>query len=97
MEETGLTAEYELAGIYHEHAYQKETDELLEDKIFFVVRCTNVQGELIERFEGGRNQWATENEVADLRSFTSAKTEMDIAEGKVVFSEEIHRYSREDF
>ncbi len=57
LEETGLTADCEIKGIYHKIDKQTESGELLEDKIFYAVLCTNTQGELIEAFEGGRNAW----------------------------------------
>lgn len=97
MEETGLTADHELAGLYHEHSYQEETGELLEDKMFFVVRCTNTKGELIERFEGGRNRWMSPNDASQLTHFKSMATELDIAEGKEAWKEEVHQYKKEQF
>lgn len=96
-EETGLTADCELAGVYHEHAYQKETGELLEDKIFFVVKCTNVTGDLIEKFEGGHNEWKTLSKMKGQKVFGSYATELLIAEGKQVFVEEIYAYTKQEF
>ena len=46
MEETGLEADLRILGLYHEHTSLAETGELLEDKMFFVVHCTNPRGEL---------------------------------------------------
>ncbi len=97
MEETGLTAKYKLLGIYHEHSYQKESGELLEDKLFFVVRCTNVDGKLIETFEGGTNVWLTKKELKDKKVYGSFETELLVAEGKLQFPEEIHTYSKQEF
>lgn len=96
-EETGLTAEHQLAGIYHEHSYQKETGEQLEDKLFFVIRCTNVSGRLIEQFEGGRNVWMSVEEIKTKTVFSSFQTELDVAEGKHHFIEEEHWYSKQEF
>lgn len=64
MEETGLTADMQFDSIIHKLDHNKETGELLEDKVFFLVRCTNLKGELIEEFEGGRNIWMTPEEYA---------------------------------
>ena len=63
-EETGLEADTSFEQVYHKMDYNKETGELLEDKIFFVVACTNPRGTLIEKFEGGRNAWMTLDEYA---------------------------------
>lgn len=79
LEETGLSANYRIAGVYHELVYQTETGDQLEDKIFFVVHCTDVKGELLEEFEGGRNSWMTRKEaLIKPKIFTSFDTEIDI-------------------
>lgn len=62
MEETGLEADLEFEEIYHKMDFNKETGELLEDKIFFTIAATNTRGTLIEEFEGGRNTWMTQEE-----------------------------------
>lgn len=64
MEETGLEADLEFEQVYHKMDYNKETGELLEDKIFFIIGGTNPRGELIEVFEGGRNAWMDKEEYA---------------------------------
>ncbi len=97
MEETGLTARHKLLGIYHEHSFQKESGELLEDKLFFVVRCTNVGGQLVENFEGGNNVWLTKKDLVGRKVYTSLETELLVAEGKLRFPEEIHTYSKQEF
>jgi 8-oxo-dGTP pyrophosphatase MutT (NUDIX family) len=99
MEETGLTADCAIVGLYHEHVYMKETDELLEDKLFFMAHCLNPKGELIAQFEGGRNQWMTPDEARGLeKRYTSFETEFEmIVSGRGGFVEETHRYSKEEF
>ena len=102
LEETGLEADCEVRGLYHEHAYIEETgkpDELMEDKMFFLAHCTNVRGELMGTFEGGRNQWLTPTEARKLpKLYTSFETEMDMIEGKQgAFVEQVHRYSKDEF
>ncbi len=97
-EETGLKARHKFMGIYHEHTYQEETGEMLEDKIFFVVKCFDLQGTLIERFEGGRNAWMSRDEVEVLdKKFASFETEMAVAEAQASFVEELHRYKKAEF
>lgn len=99
MEETGLEAKLSVLGMYHEHTFMKESGELLEDKMFFVVHCTEPVGEVIERFEGGHNQWMTIESARNLtKKFTSFETELEMIEGtRGVFVEEIHEYSKEEF
>jgi DNA-binding HxlR family transcriptional regulator len=99
MEETGLRADCNIAGVYHELVYQKETGEQLEDKLFFVVSCKKVSGKLIKEFEGGRNQWMT-REVArsQPKIFTSFDIEIDIVSGKLgTFIEKRVEYTKELF
>jgi 8-oxo-dGTP pyrophosphatase MutT (NUDIX family) len=88
MEETGLTAELEIKGVYHEHATNAESGDLLEDKIFFVVRGTEPVGSLISEFEGGANSWLSVEEArAQDKVFGSFDIEIEIADSKEVFVE----------
>ncbi len=97
MEETGLQAKHVFKGIYHEHVYQEETGELLEDKLFFVVHCSDVSGELIEEFEGGKNAWLSLADMETKKVFNSYAMELAIAKGEHRFVEEIQKYSKQDF
>lgn len=88
MEETGLRADREICGLYHELVFKAETGEQLEDKLFFVVKCTNATGELIEQFEGGRNKWMTEAEARKQpKIFNSFDEELQIARHEKVWVE----------
>lgn len=83
LEETGLTAAFEVKGVYHEHVQLKETSEMLEDKIFYVCRGVDVKGQLSEYFEGGHNQWMTFDEAYKKdKKFQSFKDEIDILDSK---------------
>jgi len=88
MEETGLTADYKIIGMYHERVARKGTDEYLEDKLFFYVHCTNVRGELTAEFEGGHNAWMTREELErqELR-FANFAEGYRIMSGEAVFLE----------
>lgn len=98
MEETGLTAELRTAGVYHELVYQEETGEQLEDKVFFVVHCTNVKGQMIEEFEGGRNYWMTREEShKQEKFFKSIDIEFDIVASDEIFIDRRVEYSKSDF
>jgi 8-oxo-dGTP pyrophosphatase MutT (NUDIX family) len=99
LEETNLTADLEIMGLYHEHTFVDDETESIEDKMFFVVHCTNSQGELTELFEGGRNVWLSIPEARKLeKKYTSFETELEmIQSGKIRFVEEQHRYSKDEF
>lgn len=98
MEETKLTATHRIAGVYHELVYQKETGNQLEDKIFFVIQCRNPKGTLMERFEGGRNQWMSRADaLAQPKIFTSFDIEIDIVNSSETFVERRVEYTRDLF
>jgi ADP-ribose pyrophosphatase YjhB (NUDIX family) len=98
MEETGLSANCELSGVYHELVYQEETGEQLEDKIFFVVHCTKASGDLVERFEGGYNRWMTREEaLSQPKIFTSFDIEIDIVTSDETFIERRVQYTKDLF
>ncbi|HSX33930.1 MAG TPA: NUDIX hydrolase [Candidatus Saccharimonadales bacterium] len=82
LEETGLDADFTIAGVYHEHAKSK-TEELLEDKVFLVVRGLKSRGTLTVDFEGGHNEWMTfEKAFKKDKRFQSFAKEVDILSGK---------------
>ena len=98
FEETKLMADHELSGIYHELVYNQETGEQLEDKLFFVVHCTNIKGELMERFEGGHNEWMTrEVAMSQPKIFTSFDIEIDIVHSDEMFVERRVEYTKDLF
>jgi 8-oxo-dGTP diphosphatase len=98
-EETGLEAHYKIVGLYHEHTFLEDEVDAVEDKMFFVVHCTNPTGQLIERYEGGNNQWMTVEDSRKLeKRYTSFETELDMIVGKRgTFVEEVHTYSKDEF
>lgn len=99
LEETGLTADCEIKGIYHKIDKQTESGELLEDKIFYAVLCTNTQGELIEEFEGGRNAWMNIEQIKKLpKKFEGIeKDHLKYIDTPFQFDEEVHWYSKEEY
>jgi 8-oxo-dGTP diphosphatase len=64
MEETGLTADLSVAGFYHKMDYDKDSAELLEDKIFVLIYGKNSTGKLIVDDEGHHNEWLSNEEIA---------------------------------
>lgn len=98
LEETGLAADFSVAGVYHEHVRSQETDEILEDKVFFVVRGTNPHGTLKDDFEGGHNEWMTVQEaVSKPKRYDSLAHEVEILTAKHWLSERTAVYSKSAF
>lgn len=100
MEETGLEADLAFENIYHKMDFNKATGELLEDKIFFVVACSNPRGDFIAEFEGGRNAWLTQEEYASQPlSFESSKDNFkaQAQEQTITITEASHEYAPENY
>ena len=87
-EETGLSADLRIAGLYHEVVRSVETNEILEDKQFFMIHCTNPKGKMTVDFEGGHNEWRLPAEVFKKeKHFDSVEIEIDMAKGKYMGEE----------
>ncbi|HSX28856.1 MAG TPA: NUDIX hydrolase [Candidatus Saccharimonadales bacterium] len=99
MEETGLEADLEFRAIYHKLDFDKESNKLLEDKIFFTVYGSNPRGELAEHFDGGRNAWLSLEEVqAQEKVFEGMKDGYLTAKNKnLTFKEKSHFYTRDQY
>lgn len=73
-EETGLQGSFAFSHIFHKRDYRKSDGNLLEDKIFVIMHCSNASGEMAEAFEGGKNFWMTQEEfVRQDKLFESAR------------------------
>ena len=98
MEETGLTATWIMRGTYHKMDYNKQTGEMLEDKIFFVFHGTDPQGEMLTEFEGGRNAWFTADEIKKLDpTFITAESGINELEGPMFFTETRYEYDSKEY
>ena len=62
QEETGLRAALQHKAVVHERIYSP-SNELLEDKYFYIFLGKNPIGELLTDFEGGENGWVSEKDV----------------------------------
>lgn len=99
MEETGLTADLKVGGFYHKMDYDKDSGELLEDKIFVLIHGTNPHGELIVEDEGHRNEWLSHDEFAKKdKIFQSVPeiTSLAIQDG-IGYYEKRYEYSKDEY
>lgn len=97
-EETNLTATLTPRGTQHKMDYNKETGELLEDKIFFIIHGADPTGTMFTKFEGGRNQWMTREEISQLEhTFVNEDAPAPDAEGPLLFIETRHEYEPEHY
>lgn len=63
-EEIGLEGTFTFSHIFHKRDFKKSDNTLLEDKVFLVMHCQDAHGEMIHEFEGGKNFWMTQEELA---------------------------------
>lgn len=96
-EETGLTADFEHVGVWHERVYEKTSNELLEDKIFHMMLGKNQCGELKTQFEGGINTWRKRESIAGEKRFYNHLIENYFLLNKGRFREDISYYDRDKF
>ena len=83
-EETGLSADFSLAGIKHKTDYDKN-GLLLEDKFFFVIKGENPKGKLKSRFDWGKNKWIDEDSLLKTKNlFPDVETTLRMAESKQI-------------
>ena len=98
FEETGLKADLEFDSIYHKMDYNQQTGELLEDKIFFMVRGRNPKGTLITDFEGGRNAWMPDEDYENQEhSFVHKGPSHASHEATISIVEARHDYDPESY
>jgi len=99
MEETGLTAELSVAGFYHKMDYDRESGDLLEDKIFVLIYGKNPKGELVADDEGHHNEWLSDEDLAAKdKVFESVVKITKLARaGNANFMEHKYEYSNDEY
>ena len=99
MEETGLTADLSVAGFYHKMDYEKETGDLLEDKIFVLIYGTDPKGQLIVDDEGHHNEWLTDNELHERGKYFQSVPEITAIAKKnsANFMEHKYQYGKDEY
>ena len=95
-EETGLTGKLDFCGINHKTDFSNQK-ELLEDKIFFVFKATDLKGNFIEQFQGGKNIWFSLTEMKKLdKLFPDVLDKIKMVEGRGEFFSE-NQYFVDEF
>ncbi len=99
MEETNLEGSYKLVGITHKRDFMHKTREMLEDKIFYIMHCSDPGGELMSEFEGGKNYWMTREEYYSqdkvIKGSKSVFTHLESEE--LTFFEEEYYFDKNDY
>ncbi|HSW37129.1 MAG TPA: NUDIX domain-containing protein [Candidatus Saccharimonadales bacterium] len=63
--QTSLEAKFKIHGFRRVRDYDEISNELLEDKLFVILKATDISGELSNTYSGGTNAWMT---LKDLRA-----------------------------
>ncbi len=96
-EESGLECEnIHIKRLVHDHVVLKDTGELVEDKMFYIVHMINPTGELINT-PNGKNIWITESQFKKLKKkyyneenmyeISQMKGDMDLVESTYIIEE----------
>lgn len=97
-EETGLIADFTFKHIFHKRDYNKETGELLEDKVFVIMYANEYTGELMVDYEGGHNEWLTQEEfMAKDKIFESARDFVTLIDAGVSYHAQEYRYDESEY
>lgn len=97
-EETNLDADFMYRMIFHKRDYKKSTGELLEDKVFVIMYADKYTGDLMIDFEGGHNEWVTQEEfIAKEKTFESARDFIDLIDNNVLYHAQEYIYDDTEY
>lgn len=97
-EETDLDADFTFKMIFRKRDYAQSDHTLLEDKVFVIMYSNNASGELMQEFEGGRNEWLTQEEfIAKEKTFESARDFIDLIDGSVSYHTQEYEYDDSEY
>lgn len=83
---------------FRDHVKLRVSEQLMEDKLFFICRAVDIQGELQTEFEGGKNQWMTLAELNTKdKKFESLEYETQIINGEANLLEKTTWYDEGRF
>lgn len=93
-EETGLTCDIELRGIFSSKTYNNKA--LSYNHQMFIILATNPTGELIEKTREGENKWVKWEDVEELTMFPNVPKVVDVAKGNGFRWIEMDRFQEDD-
>jgi 8-oxo-dGTP pyrophosphatase MutT (NUDIX family) len=97
-EETGLDADFTYKMIFHKRDYKKSNGELLEDKLFVVMHSNEYSGDLIVDFEGGHNEWLTQEAFMEKEKiFESARDFITLIDKNVPYHAQEYTYDDTEY
>lgn len=97
-EESGLDATFTYKMLVHKRDYNAGSGELLEDKLFIIMHSDNAHGEFMEDFEGGHNEWLTQEElIAKDKVFESAYEFINLIDAGTPYHAQEYTYSDDEY
>lgn len=97
-EETDLEAKFTYKMLFRKRDYKKQSGELLEDKVFIIMYATDAIGELMTDFEGGHNEWLTQEEfIAKEKTFESARQFVELLDSNVSYYTGTYEYDETEY
>lgn len=97
-EETNLDAEFTYKLLFRKRDYKKASGDLLEDKVFVIMYTNDAHGELMTDFEGGHNEWLTQEEfIAKDKTFESARHFIELVDNNVPYYTGTYEYDDTEY
>lgn len=97
-EETGLRADFTFKMLFRKRDYREDDRSLLEDKVFIIMHTDATTGELLSDFEGGHNEWLTQEEfMAKEKTFESARDFIGLVDKKIPYVSRTYTYSDNEY
>lgn len=98
LEETNLHATFAYKMMFRKRDYKKETGAMLEDKVFVIMYTNNASGELMVDFEGGHNEWLTQEAfIAKDKTFESARQFIELIDTDVPYYSGTYEYDDTEY
>lgn len=85
--QTGIEADFETAAFFRQRDYNAETHELLEDKLFQVMKASRSQGDLLNTYEHGYCEWLSIEELSSKdKYFEPTKTIIEMLDKRKAYA-----------
>lgn len=96
--QAGLDATFAVHNFRRIRDYAAEDKQLLEDKLFVILKATSVTGELTNCYSGGANAWMTAEELRKQdKVFTSTLSIIEEAGSNTFYQAQDLMYSHKDY
>ena len=84
--------------LFRKRDYKNQSGELLEDKVFVIMYANDTHGELMVDFEGGHNEWLTQEEfIAKDKTFESARQFIELVDNDVPYYTGTYEYDDTEY